>query len=821
MFSRSHGAPYGSGYGKGKGGRKGSKGTSGKKGFKAPPVLANPTAPAPVLHATSSYSYVFPAEGRIDVLTPAWHCRALRRPERTPLGLAEALIPLQLPSGGFKITAFLLAAAGASETGPALAMVGSEDEEALGALLVLKAAAQFLGRGGSAWAGDAECEAMCRRCEVLVGLTPRPAELETIAARCLNLLKGRWSFFELWERLLPQEVVRPLRQRGGILCTRFFLVDLASAAWSPYEVDKKVPIFRQGDLLYVGQAPQDFESDNHDAMRQGKHLEGALVEYSEVEEEKILMALELPSGQQVIYAAAPDAFDTSVAQAEARDPLLGDRDYQQAGYSWRTAFTRDDGAECHIWSQDVHETGMKTDLTLPLSSYVEIKKTTHLNGLNGAFKLMKFWLQVALCRAGCALVGLAEGSVAPVVESFLRMTEADMEWRMKEAFDDMICERAWGALLQSLAQLLAETSDGQCLVQLWKARGFGSPVLWLTQGLWSLGSGHSEAASFRIRSRCKSRRDGALCRKPWMPSASRSVLGSFSLRKIHDSQRKTAVASLLAWSLCGQSGPEVQHWQGLFVVWGSVNLSTKPDTSGPSTSKTTLATVLGLAAVGRRAKVVARSAASTAELREAAKKNLLNNYGERQLAFMSGQGHILKEPLTPPVRVFGVLGPRNFMKGYPAQPVRVVPALIAVNCLGHSDEGWAQVVAKNASKLCHTSNLYLRLASTAYSLGPMVRSLRSGVRFEETSGANLLRGTMVTYWNEDQVRLGETLVEISFADKAFFCNSGTEANEAAIKFSRKFHFAKGAPREKFIAFESHSHVYVQNRALDLDMSSWV
>ncbi|CAE7946815.1 AG118 [Symbiodinium sp. KB8] len=280
----------------------------------------------------------------------------------------------------------------------------------------------------------------------------------------------RQSFFELWERLLPQEVVRPLRQRGGILCTRFFLVDLASAAWSPYEVDKKVPIFRQGDLLYVGQAPQDFESDNHDAMRQGKHLEGALVEYSEVEEEKILMALELPSGQQVIYAAAPDAFDTSVAQAEARDPLLGDGDYQQAGYSLRTAFTRDDGAECNIWSQDVQGAGMKSDLTLPLSSYVEIKKTTHLNGLNGAFKLMKFWLQVALCGAGCALVGLAEGSTAPVVESFLRMSAADMEWRMKEAFDDiMICERAWGALLQSLAQLLADTSDGQCLVQLWKA----------------------------------------------------------------------------------------------------------------------------------------------------------------------------------------------------------------------------------------------------------------------------------------------------------------------------------------------------------------
>eukprot|EP00437_Effrenium_voratum_P020706 CAMPEP_0181444092 /NCGR_PEP_ID=MMETSP1110-20121109/24888_1 /TAXON_ID=174948 /ORGANISM="Symbiodinium sp., Strain CCMP421" /LENGTH=464 /DNA_ID=CAMNT_0023568083 /DNA_START=39 /DNA_END=1433 /DNA_ORIENTATION=- len=174
--------------------------------------------------------------------------------------------------------------------------------------------------------------------------------------------------------------------------------------------------------------------------------------------------------------------------------------------------------------------------------------------------------------------------------------------------------------------------------------------------------------------------------------------------------------------------------------------NTKTDTSGPSTSKATLAAVLGLAAAGRRAKVVARSAASTAELREAAKKNLLNNYGERQLAFTSGQGHILKDPEGEEYLDF--------------------TAGIAVNCLGHSDEGWAQVVAKNAAKLCHTSNLYL---------------------------------------NEDQVRLGETLVEISFADKAFFCNSGTEANEAAIKFSRKFHFAKGAPREKFIAFENAFH----------------
>ena len=37
-----------------------------------------------------------------------------------------------------------------------------------------------------------------------------------------------------------------------------------------------------------------------------------------------------------------------------------------------------------------------------------------------------------------------------------------------------------------------------------------------------------------------------------------------------------------------------------------------------------------------------------------------------------------------------------------------------------------------------------------------------------------------------QVRLAKRLVEQSFADKVFYANSGTEANEAAIKFSRKY-----------------------------------
>ncbi len=47
-----------------------------------------------------------------------------------------------------------------------------------------------------------------------------------------------------------------------------------------------------------------------------------------------------------------------------------------------------------------------------------------------------------------------------------------------------------------------------------------------------------------------------------------------------------------------------------------------------------------------------------------------------------------------------------------------------------------------------------------------------------------------------QVKLAKKLVEQSFADKAFFCNSGTEANEAAIKFARKWARVKGAALQR-------------------------
>jgi predicted acetylornithine/succinylornithine family transaminase len=86
---------------------------------------------------------------------------------------------------------------------------------------------------------------------------------------------------------------------------------------------------------------------------------------------------------------------------------------------------------------------------------------------------------------------------------------------------------------------------------------------------------------------------------------------------------------------------------------------------------------------------------------------------------------------------------------------------IAVTALGHSDEAWATAVSQQAATLTHVSNLY----HTA-----------------------------------PQVKLAKNLVEHSFADKVFFCNSGAEANEAAIKFARK---ATG--KTKIVAFSGGFH----------------
>lgn len=92
---------------------------------------------------------------------------------------------------------------------------------------------------------------------------------------------------------------------------------------------------------------------------------------------------------------------------------------------------------------------------------------------------------------------------------------------------------------------------------------------------------------------------------------------------------------------------------------------------------------------------------------------------------------------------------------------------VAVVSLGHAHPHLVEALTEQAKKLWHTSNLY-----------------RIG----------------------GQERLARRLVENSFADTVFFCNSGAEAMECAIKMARKYHAASGHPeRYRIIAFEGSFH----------------
>ncbi|RCV15342.1 hypothetical protein SEVIR_3G050200v4 [Setaria viridis] len=84
---------------------------------------------------------------------------------------------------------------------------------------------------------------------------------------------------------------------------------------------------------------------------------------------------------------------------------------------------------------------------------------------------------------------------------------------------------------------------------------------------------------------------------------------------------------------------------------------------------------------------------------------------------------------------------------------------------------------------------------------------------EVTATIGQQSGTLIhvsnVYYTRAQVALAKRLVESSFADRAFFANSGTEANEAAIKFSRKFqrvaHPDSDDPPSEFLAFTNCFH----------------
>ena len=92
---------------------------------------------------------------------------------------------------------------------------------------------------------------------------------------------------------------------------------------------------------------------------------------------------------------------------------------------------------------------------------------------------------------------------------------------------------------------------------------------------------------------------------------------------------------------------------------------------------------------------------------------------------------------------------------------------IAVNSFGHAHPHLVQALTLQANELWHVSNLYRVPAAE---------------------------------------RLASRLCERSFADRAFFCNSGTEAIEAGIKAMRRYHHNKGnGERYRVIGFEGSFH----------------
>ena len=92
---------------------------------------------------------------------------------------------------------------------------------------------------------------------------------------------------------------------------------------------------------------------------------------------------------------------------------------------------------------------------------------------------------------------------------------------------------------------------------------------------------------------------------------------------------------------------------------------------------------------------------------------------------------------------------------------------IAVCALGHAHPAVQAALAEQAGKLLHVSNLF---------------------------------------YTRPQAELAEWLTRHSFADRVFFCNSGAEANEAAIKLARKTFYDQGEPgRYRILAMEQSFH----------------
>ena len=131
---------------------------------------------------------------------------------------------------------------------------------------------------------------------------------------------------------------------------------------------------------------------------------------------------------------------------------------------------------------------------------------------------------------------------------------------------------------------------------------------------------------------------------------------------------------------------------------------------------------------------------------EAASPHVMNTYGRLPLALSHGQG----------CRVWDING-KAYIDGLGG---------IAVNTVGHNHPKLVPALQDQISKLIHTSNYY-------------------HVPLQEA--------------------LAKKLVELSGLENVFFCSTGLEANEAALKLARKFGHDKGIERPEIVVYEKAFH----------------
>jgi acetylornithine/N-succinyldiaminopimelate aminotransferase len=136
------------------------------------------------------------------------------------------------------------------------------------------------------------------------------------------------------------------------------------------------------------------------------------------------------------------------------------------------------------------------------------------------------------------------------------------------------------------------------------------------------------------------------------------------------------------------------------------------------------------------------------DLVRAGQRLLLNNYRQAPVVMSRGEGCVLWDTEG-----------RRYLD---------MTAGIAVCVLGHAHPALAEAIAAQARQLVHASNLYFL---------------------------------------ENQIRFAEALMRRAFKGRAFFCNSGAEANEAALKLARRYQaVAQSRPeRIEFVAFENSFH----------------